>query len=159
MNNEIDPTARARQGRENFLKGYNCTQSVLKVFEDIIAERGGDMASLMRAASSFGGGMGRMRLTCGAVSALAMLAGLELGSDTPPALADKTRNYELVQHLAAKFKVENDSLICSELLGLRTGKIDSPKPTERTAEYYRSRPCPALIACACRIYAEHLNQL
>ena len=68
----------------------------------------------------------------------------------------RTRNYALVQELAAKFKEENDSLICAELLGMRTGKIEPPRPSERTTEYYRERPCPRLVGCACRIYARHL---
>ena len=55
----------------------------------------------------------------------------------------------------AKKEHVSDSLICAELLGLRSGQIDPPRPSERTADYYRSRPCPVLIACACRIYARH----
>lgn len=152
---EININQRGNAGRENFLKGYNCTQSVIAAFADVI---GGDTDQLMRVAASFGGGMGRLRLTCGAVTALGMLAGLENGNPEPGNLDARARNYALVQELAAKFKEENDSLVCAELLGLRSGKIDPPRPSERTTEYYKARPCPRLIECACRIYAEHLSQ-
>ncbi len=153
---DINIEERAERGRYHFLSGLNCAQSVVAAFRDLFPDA--DIDTALRMAASFGGGMGRMRMTCGAVSGLAMLAGLECGS----AIGDqdaRTRNYALVQELAAAFKAENDSLICAELLGLRSGQIDPPRPSERTAEYYRARPCPVLVACACRIYAQHLKSL
>lgn len=151
----LDVEARAQQGRENFLKGYNCAQSVVAAFSDLLDD---DRDTLLRLSASFGGGMGRLRMTCGAVSGMAMLAGLENGCATPAGNLDaRAVNYALVQELAAEFKEENDSLVCARLLGLRSGKIESPRPGERTVEYYRNRPCPKLIECACRIYARHLN--
>ena len=149
----IDVDERGERGRENFLTGLNCAQSVIAAFADQFPDA--DIDTAMRMAASFGGGMGRLRLTCGAVSGLAMLAGLECGAVTGD-LDARARNYALVQQLAAAFKAENDSLICSELRGLRSGQIDPPRPSERTSDYYRSRPCPVLIATACRIYARHL---
>ena len=86
-----------------------------------------------------------------------MLAGLECGNADGDQQA-RAKNYALVQQLAAAFKEENDSLICADLLGLRSGQIDPPRPSERTAEYYRARPCPVLVASACRIYAQHLSK-
>ncbi len=154
---DINVDERGEAGRQNFLSGYNCAQSVIAAFADLHPDIPQD--TLMRIAASFGGGTGRLRLTCGAVNALAMLAGLENGNPEPGNLDARARNYALVQQLAAKFKAENDSLICAELLGLRSGKIEPPRPGERTAEYYRSRPCPKLIECACRIYARHLLEL
>lgn len=153
--NTVNPEQRAQLGRDNFMSGLNCAQSVVAAFADLFPDT--DRDTLLRIAASFGGGMGRMRLTCGAVSALAMLAGLENGSAS---VENDTRaeNYALVQQLAGAFREENDSLICAELLALRSGKMEPPRPSERTAEYYRSRPCPALVACACRIYAEHRNR-
>ena len=152
----INPDERAEQGRNHFLSGLNCAQSVVAAFSDLFPDA--DIDTALRMAASFGGGMGRMRMTCGAVSGLAMLAGLECGSATGDQDA-RTRNYALVQELAAAFKAENDSLICAELLGLRSGQIDPPRPSERTAAYYRARPCPVLVACACRIYAQHLAEV
>lgn len=152
----IDIEARAKAGRENFLRGYNCAQAVIAAFADIYPTDAID--TQLRMAASFGGGMARLRLTCGAVCAMAMLAGLENGSATPADIESRTRNYALVQQLAAEFKEENDSLVCATLLGLRTGTVEPPRPSERTAEYYRSRPCPRLVECACRIYARHLAE-
>ena len=152
----IDVEQRATRGRDNFLTGLNCAQSVVAAFADLLPDA--DLDTAMRMAASFGGGMGRLRLTCGAVSGLAMLAGLECGAATGD-LDARARNYALVQQLAAEFKAENDSLLCAELLGLRSGQIDPPRPSERTTDYYRSRPCPVLIASACRIYARHLQSL
>ena len=152
MNPSIDIDSRGRKGKDNFLSGLNCTQSVVAAFADFFPHENPD--TLMRMAASFGGGMGRMRLTCGAVTGLAMLAGLECGT-ADGNLDARARNYALVQELAAAFKQENDSLICAELLGLRSGAIDPPRPAERTTAYYKARPCPRLIECACRIYAKH----
>lgn len=154
---DIDIEARAQAGRENFLKGYNCTQSVIAAFADLFPND--DTETLLRLAASFGGGMGRLRMTCGAVSGMFMLAGLENGSATPGNMEACTRNYALVQELGAAFTEVNDSMICATLLGLRTGKIEPPRPSERTAEYYRQRPCPRLIESACRIFATHLASL
>ena len=151
----IDIDERGERGRQNFLGGLNCTQSVVAAFSDLFPDD--DPLTLLRMAASFGGGMGRLRLTCGAVTGLAMLAGLENGPTTGD-MAARTRNYALVQRLAEEFKRENDSLICSELLGLRTGAVEPPRPSDRTTEYYKARPCPRLIECACRIYARHLNE-
>lgn len=150
----IDPEARAKAGSNYFLSGYNCAQSVIAAFADLFTD---DRDTLLRMAASFGGGMARLRLTCGTVTGMAMLAGLENGNPEPGNLEARTRNYALVQQLAAEFKQENDSLICRELLGLRSGQVDPPRPSERTAAYYRQRPCPRLIECACRIYARHLQ--
>ncbi len=151
---ESDIEARAKAGRENFLEGYNCAQAVVATFADLYPEA--DVEALLRLSASFGGGMGRLRMTCGTVSGMMMLAGLDNGTATPADMEARTRNYALVQELAAKFKAENDSLICATLLGLRTGTVEPPRPSERTAEYYRKRPCPRLVESACRIFAEYL---
>ena len=152
----INIEERALLGEQNFLKGFNCAQSVVAAFADLFPET--DVELLLKVAASFGGGMGRLRMTCGAVTGMFMLAGLENGSNTPGNLDARAKNYALVQQLAAAFKQENDSLICEQLLGMRSGQIEPPRPSERTTEYYRSRPCPKLVACACRIFAQHLKQ-
>ena len=70
---------------------------------------------------------------------------------------NNTHDWCLINFLVGMKELEeNDSLICAELLGMRTGKIEPPRPSERTTEYYRERPCPRLVECACRIYAHHL---
>lgn len=150
----IDIEARAQAGKQHFLSGYNCAQSVVAAFADLYPEH--DAHTLLSLAASFGGGMGRLRMTCGAVTGMFMLAGLENGNPEPGNMEARTRNYALVQQLGKAFEAENDSMICATLLGLRTGKIESPHPGSRTPEYYRSRPCATLVECACRIYARLL---
>ena len=86
---EIDIEARAKAGRENFLNGYNCAQSVIAAFADIYPSD--DIDTLLRLSASFGGGMGRLRMTCGAASGMFMLAGLENGSATPRNMEARTR--------------------------------------------------------------------
>jgi C_GCAxxG_C_C family probable redox protein len=92
-----------------------------------------------------------MRQTCGAACGMFMLAGLENGSATPHDAEGKKQNYSLVQELAADFKQENGSLICSELLGIAP-KPQNPTPEARTEEYYQKRPCAEMVASAVRIF-------
>lgn len=150
----IDVEERARRGVELFKRGYNCAQAVVAAFADVygLDER------VISLATSFGGGMARMRMTCGACSGMFMLAGLHTGSAVPADLQSRQRNYALVQQLGKAFKEVNGSMICAELLGLRLGTIEPPRPAERTAEYYRTRPCPRMIESACRIYATWLRR-
>ncbi len=137
----------------NFLNGCNCAQSVLCAFAEKV---GMDEKTAMKLASSFGGGMGRLREVCGAVSAMFMIAGLLKGYDTAGDDIGKTRQYQLVQNLAKKFKDCHETIICRELLGL-DGE-DNPIPTKRTPEYYASRPCENFIRTASEIIeAEFLN--
>lgn len=152
----IDVNERERCGMELFKKGYNCSQAVVAAFADIY---GLDENLALRISSSFGGGLGRMRMTCGAVSGMAILAGLENGSAIAGDNAGKGKNYELVQELANRFKSHTGSIICAEMLGLKPMAPTSATPAERTAEYYRKRPCVELVGLACRIYAEHLNEV
>lgn len=151
----LDVEAMAARGGEYFLKGYNCSQSVVKAFADVY----GLDDRYLCLASSFGGGMARMRMTCGACSGMFMLAGLQSGSPVANDLASRKANYAVVQRLGKAFQEENGSMLCSELLGLRTGTIEPPTPAVRDAEYYRSRPCKRVIESACAIYAKYYNEV
>lgn len=135
-----------------FKQGFNCSQSVVAACADIY---GMDEQTALRVAASFGGGIGRMRQTCGAACGMFLLAGLENGSALPGDAEGKKKNYALVQDLAAKFKDENGSLICAELLGI-TPKPQEPTPEARTEAYYKKRPCADMVASAVRIYLESL---
>ena len=137
-----------------FMKGYNCAQAVTAAFADLygITEK---QALLLSA--SFGGGMGRMRLTCGTVSGMFILAGLETGTADPNDREAKALNYAVVRELAERFRKENGSIICGELLG--QGKAEkSAVPSERTQAYYAKRPCPELVRSAARIFAAFLEE-
>ncbi len=141
------------KARALFKEGYNCTQAVVAAFSD---EIGMDKARVLRMSSSFGGGMGRMREVCGAVSGMFLVVGALYGYDDPKDLQGKKEHYARIQELAAQFRAENGSIICRELLGL-AGKDDSPVPSERTKEYYEKRPCPEMAATAARLVEQYVN--
>lgn len=142
---------RVERAKELFHKGFNCSQAVFAACADIYGIE--DEALALRLAASFGGGIGRMRQTCGAACGMFMLAGLENGSAIEGDAEGKKQNYALVQSLAEKFKQENGSLICSELLGIAP-KPQDPAPEARTEAYYRKRPCVEMVASAVRIFLE-----
>ncbi len=152
MNMEIDES-RVERAVGLFKSGYNCSQSVVAAFADLY---GFTPEQALRMSASFGGGIGRMRMTCGAACGIFMLAGLEKGSVDGSRQA-KLANYALVQELAAEFKKRMGSVVCSELLGLASGTPVVPVPEERTSEYYKKRPCPKIIEEAARIWVEHLK--
>jgi len=138
-----------------FMEGYNCSQAVFCAFADKMDI---DEKLALRIASPFGGGMGRLREVCGAVSGMFMVLGVLYGYDDPKDTVTKKEIYERVQMLADCFQKENGSIICRELLGL-TEKRSEPTPGERTEEYYKTRPCAAKVASAARVLDEFLREL
>lgn len=146
---------RVRKGVEFFKQGYNCSQSVTLAFADWYEVPEGLMA---RISASFGGGIGRMRETCGTASGMFMLAGLEVASEKADKVV-KAKNYEVVQRLAADFKKETGSIICRDLLKGYVRDINTnPTPEERTDEYYKKRPCVRMVELAIRIYMNYLRE-
>jgi C_GCAxxG_C_C family probable redox protein len=150
---------RAQRAVDLFKQGFNCSQAVFASCADLYGIT--DQQLALRLSASFGGGMGRMRLVCGAASGMFMLAGLHNGSSTPHDNEGKMENYAFVQQLAGGFKARYGSLICAELLGLAPkGQLQmtidqlpmEARPEERTPAYYEKRPCPEMIAEAVRIY-------
>ena len=139
---------------ELFKSGFNCSQSVVAAFADMY---GFTEEQSLRMAASFGGGIGRMRETCGAACGMFLLAGLETGATDATDRQGKAANYALVQELAAEFKKRNGSLICSELLGLKKKEPISITPEERTIQYYAKRPCAKMVEEAARIWVEYLE--
>lgn len=137
-----------------FLEGYNCSQAVLIAFEDL---HGLDRETAARLASSFGGGMGRLREVCGSVSGMFMVAGLLYGYDDPKAKEEKSEHYTRIQKLAADFTAENGSIVCRELLGL-TEKKQAPTPEERTTEYYKKRPCKTIVGMAAEMIDNYIKE-
>jgi C_GCAxxG_C_C family probable redox protein len=131
---------------ELFYKGYNCSQAVVAAFSDII---GIDEKAMLKIASSFGGGMGRMREVCGAVSGALIVLGLLYGySDTD--YEKKKEHYALVRRFASEFKEETGSIICREMLsGIVSDTTEDPE--KRTEEYYKKRPCRNIIELSAKI--------
>lgn len=144
---------REEKARENFLKGYNCAQAVLLAYADKV---GMDEETLAKLASPFGGGMGRMREVCGAVSGMLMVDGFLRGYSDAEAKEEKMETYARVQSLAARFREECGSILCRELIEEKNDT--APTPSARTAEYYKKRPCAELVALAAKIIDEDLEK-
>ena len=139
---------------ELFKDGYNCSQSVVGAYADMY---GFTQEQALKMAASFGGGIGRMRQTCGAACGLFLLAGLDTGATEGSDNEGKSYNYKVVQELAEKFRQENGSLICSELLGLSKQEPTPHQAEVRTPEYYKKRPCAMMVETAARIFADYLK--
>ncbi len=147
---------RVARAVDNFMSGYGCCQSVVAAFADLY---GLDETMANRIAAGFGGGVGRLRMMCGAVSGIVMLVGLDCGQTEGNDQAGKSACYKVVQELLAQSEQVNGSLICAEILGIkghekvRGNYIASP----RTAEYYKTRPCAAKVESVARIFAQYLE--
>ena len=147
-------TDHADKAKELFLEGYNCAQSVFCAFSDLT---GLDMETSARLASSFGGGLGRLREVCGTVSAAAMVLGILKGYSDPKDVEAKKRHYALVREFAQRFRAAEGSIICRELLsGVKTKPGNEPEA--RTKEYYESRPCLRHVGEAAAIVDELLRE-
>ena len=163
---------RQEAAAQNFKQGYNCAQSVCLAFSDVLNL---DKETVLKLSSSFGGGMGRLREVCGAVSAMFMIAGIIKGYSSPNNDALKAAHYAFIQRLAGEFKTRHKTIICRELLGLDKKAVKlpedaseadsenmsaagnnafSPVPSKRTEEYYAKRPCEAFIRSAAKIIEE-----
>ena len=145
---------RIEKAVELFKEGYNCSQAVVTAFADLY---GFTNEQTLKMSASFGGGIGRMRQTCGAACGLFMLAGLETGCTEGKDKEGKEANYKLVQELAEEFRKRNGSIICAELLGLSKAAPTPTTPEARTTEYYQKRPCVKMVEEAARIWCEYLS--
>ncbi|MBQ9148022.1 MAG: C_GCAxxG_C_C family protein [Oscillospiraceae bacterium] len=134
-----------------FLEGYNCAQAVAMAFCDVT---GLDQKTAARIASPFGGGMGRMREVCGAVSGILQVAGILYGYDDAADNAGKRALYAQVQAMAGRFREEMGSIVCRDLL--KNPPAD-PNPTPRTAEFYKNRPCARMVETAARIMDDFIQ--
>ena len=137
---------------ELFLSGYNCCQAVAGAFAD---KTDLDEETMLKLSSAFGGGFARTRNICGAVSAMGMILGLAESSGDA---GDKANIYAKTRELTDKFTEENGSLICAELLEKVKGITDSPVPDQRTAEYYKKRPCVKYVMAAANILEKKLEE-
>ena len=146
---------RIEKAVELFKEGFNCSQSVVAAFAD---EYGFTREQALKMSASFGGGIGRMRETCGAACGLFMLAGLETAATEGSDREGKARNYAVVQELAEEFKRRNGALRCADLLGLSQKEPVVSTPEARTAQYYAKRPCAKMVEEAARIWCEYLEK-
>lgn len=139
---------------QNFMDGFNCAQSLFAAYADLF---GMDRRTALRLTSAMGAGVGRMREVCGAVSSMALLAGLFCGNADPEDEEAKAGIYALTRELAGRFRERNGSIVCRELLGL-DGSPESAAPSARTPAYYAERPCAGFIACAAEIIEDKFFQ-
>ncbi len=143
------------RARQLFLEGYNCAQAV---FVSFCHRFNLDEETAKKLSAGLGGGVGRMREVCGAVSGAAMV----LGSVAAPTSGDdaesKKQNYELVREFAERFKERNGSVVCRELLSLKVQMEKSAKPQDRTDEYYKKRPCLKMVEDAAEIVSQLIEE-
>lgn len=151
---KIDVEARSARAREAFEQGYNCSQSVVLAYADVLGQDPEVLASFV---APLGGGMGRLREVCGAVSGMFMVSSAAYRGASNTDRAVRTQVYTGVQRLAECYRKECGSIVCRELLGLKQHS-DVPQPEERTADYYRRRPCAEYVALAARLVGEYLNE-
>lgn len=135
---------------ELFTNGYNCAQAVAAAFSDVTGLDAGNCAKMV---SAFGGGMGRMREVCGAVSGMFFVVSCLYGYDRPDPAAQKEL-YATVQSLAEKFRSQAGSILCRELLA---NPPSDPNPTPRTEEFYKQRPCTRMVVLAANILDEYIG--
>ena len=138
-----------------FKEGFNCSQAVVAAFADMY---GFTQEQALRMSAFFGGGIGRMRETCGAACGLFMLAGLKIGATNGADKEGKAANYRLVQELAEEFKKRNGALRCADLLGLSKKEPIVSTPEARTEQYYAKRPCVKMVEEAAKIWCEYLEK-
>lgn len=137
-----------------FLAGYNCAQAVAMSFAD---EMNMDELLVARLVSGYGGGMGRMREVCGAVSGMVFVISALYGYDQGSQNEEKAQLYSYIQQIADEYRSKNGSIICRQLLGLDNGAAPSPTPDARTPEYYKKRPCSQLVEEAADILDHFLR--
>ncbi len=143
---------RAEKAKEYFEQGYNCAQAVTLAFAE---DMGLDVDQAAKMASSFGGGLGRLREVCGCVSGMALTAGTLYGYSDPNAREEKAEHYALIQKMAEEFKAKNGSIICRELLA-GINNDTNPVPEARTEAYYKKRPCADLCYAAAEILEKEM---
>ena len=139
----------------NFVNGFNCAQAVFLTFAE---ELGFEREVALKISSPFGGGMGRLREVCGAVSGMLMVLGMRYGYTSADSDGEKMELYRKVQQLAGEFKEKNQTIVCRELLSLKIEGADSPIPEARTPEYYKKRPCARFVGDAAEITAKFIEE-
>jgi C_GCAxxG_C_C family probable redox protein len=143
--NDID--SRVKRAVDFFEQGYNCSQAVFMAYAD---KYGIETETAAKLATSFGGGMGRLREVCGAVSGMFLVLGMEYPFTDTKDKASKNLNYKMVQKTANAFKAEMGSYICADLLKIKHAP-QNPESSERNEAYYKSRPCTRCVALAAQL--------
>ncbi len=154
MEPDLEKDEYAVRAMNYFKEGYNCSQSVVLAFSPLI---GIEADRLLRLASSFGGGFARMREVCGAVSGMSIVIGALYGYSNPKDKSAKTEHYARIQQVIREFAGLTGSMLCHEMLGFGKGG-ETHVPEDRTAEYYKKRPCVKVIGIAAAITAAYIRE-
>lgn len=144
---------KAEKAEKMFRDGYNCSQAVFCAFAE---DLGMNKEMALKLSSSFGGGMGRLREVCGAVSGMFMAAGMIFGYSDPKDKTSKTAHYKLIQELAGRVKEKYGTIICRELLP-PSARNTNPVPDDRTAQYYTKRSCAELVHDCAEILENYIE--
>ncbi len=136
-----------------FLKGYSCSQAIILSFKDYVKNI--DEKTLLKISSPLGGGLGRLRQTCGAFSTACLVLGYLYGNDSND-IKKKEEIYKRVHELAESFKKEFGTISCKEILNFKDDKT-SYVPDKRTTEYYKTRPCKYVIGYTAKILEEYIK--
>ena len=150
---DFEASTYAQKAMALFKEGYNCSQSVFLAFAD---KYDMDRSTALKLSSSFGGGMGRLREVCGAVSGAVMVLSMKYGYDDAKADKEKKALYKKVQEVLGGFESEVGSIICRELLNIKE-KISDPTPAERNEKYYAKRPCAELVYISAKLTEDYIN--
>lgn len=142
----------SERAAELFKMGYNCCQSVAAAFCDVTKT---DEKTVLAIAAPFGGGFGRSREVCGAVSGGCIVIGALYGYTDPADKTAKSEHYALVREFMARFSIRFGSVICRELLG---GATAGGEPSERNADFYKSRPCLEIVSFAAEVIDEIIKE-
>lgn len=145
---------KGEQAKNLFLDGHNCAQAVLCAFAE---EIGLSQEQARHISACFGGGLGGQREVCGAVSAMCIVLSVKYAPQDPKDHAAKTAFYARIQEICRRFKEENGSIICRELLGLAP-HVTAQAPAPRTAQYYQRRPCPDKVKSAAALLTQYLAE-
>ena len=147
--------SRSERAKEKFLQGYACSQAVALAFCDVMGMDEDTVAKIML---PYGGGLGRLRLTCGAVSGMAAVIGMVF-ADAENTPENKKKTYAIVQEVCGRFQAETGSLICAELLsGMKVPVEVGGVAEARTTEYYKKRSCADIVALAAQIVEDYLQE-
>ncbi|MDO4418759.1 MAG: C-GCAxxG-C-C family protein [Ruminococcus sp.] len=146
---------KADRAKELFQKGYNCAQATFGAFAE---DYGLDINVAMTLSAGLGGGIGRLRETCGAVTGATLAVSLAMGSfdlNNPDA---KTRVYSEIRKVVEIFESETGTIVCADMLGV-SRRGDGAEAEARTPEYYKKRPCAELVYLAASAAEKIISEL
>lgn len=142
-----------KKARDLFEGGHNCAQASYGAFCEHLGQ---DFEDSMALSAPFGGGLGKLREVCGAVSGMLMAYGLYSGGYEINNDEDKTGYYAKVRELCARFEQEYGSILCRDLLGLPEGENLADLDARKTP-YFR-RPCADFVEGAAKILMEEMSK-